>query len=54
MREWGELEMSFTAGGFLSPSDGYCPAEQQLQYYGESIPPPTFFLLWPFSKSGVG
>lgn len=37
MREWSELEMSFTAGGFLSPPDGYCAAEQQLQYYGESI-----------------
>lgn len=35
MREWTELEMSFTAGGFLSTSDGYCSAEQ-LQYYGES------------------
>ncbi|TWW56292.1 nuclear receptor subfamily 1, group H, member 5 [Takifugu rubripes] len=33
MREWSELEMSFTAGGFLSPSDSYCSAEQQLQYY---------------------
>uniref|UniRef100_A0A3P9DTL1 Nuclear receptor subfamily 1, group H, member 5 n=1 Tax=Maylandia zebra TaxID=106582 RepID=A0A3P9DTL1_9CICH len=32
MREWTELEMSFTAGGFLSTSDGYCSAEQ-LQYY---------------------
>lgn len=30
--------MSFTAGGFLSPSDGYGAAEQQLQYYGESVP----------------
>lgn len=35
MREWTELEMSFTAGGFLTASDGYCSAEQ-LQYYGES------------------
>lgn len=35
MREWTELEMSFTAGGFLSTSDGYCSTEQ-LQYYGES------------------
>lgn len=34
MREWSELEMSF-----LSPSDGYCSAEQQLQYYGESVLP---------------
>ncbi|XP_054465005.1 nuclear receptor subfamily 1, group H, member 5 isoform X1 [Anoplopoma fimbria] len=32
MREWTELEMSFSAGGFLSASDGYCSAEQ-LQYY---------------------
>lgn len=36
MKEWSELEMSFSAGGFLSPSDSYCSAEQQLQYYGES------------------
>lgn len=35
MREWAELEMSFSAGGFLSASDGYCSTEQ-LQYYGES------------------
>lgn len=54
MREWSELEMSFTAGGFLSPSDGYCSAEQQLQYYGESVfllvSPcrfAAFSLLWP-------
>ncbi|XP_073325941.1 bile acid receptor-like isoform X2 [Pagrus major] len=33
MREWTELEMSFSAGGFLSASDGYCSTEQQLQYY---------------------
>ncbi|XP_069550107.1 nuclear receptor subfamily 1, group H, member 5 [Brachyistius frenatus] len=32
MREWTELEMSFSAGGFLSTSDGYCSTEQ-LQYY---------------------
>ncbi|XP_053280387.1 nuclear receptor subfamily 1, group H, member 5 [Pleuronectes platessa] len=32
MREWTELEMSFSAGGFLSTSDGYCSSEQ-LQYY---------------------
>ncbi|XP_038579232.1 nuclear receptor subfamily 1, group H, member 5 isoform X2 [Micropterus salmoides] len=32
MREWAELEMSFSAGGFLSASDGYCSTEQ-LQYY---------------------
>ncbi|XP_040049563.1 nuclear receptor subfamily 1, group H, member 5 isoform X1 [Gasterosteus aculeatus] len=32
MREWAELEMSFSAGGFLSTSDGYCSSEQ-LQYY---------------------
>ncbi|XP_055366535.1 nuclear receptor subfamily 1, group H, member 5 isoform X2 [Betta splendens] len=32
MREWTELEMNFSAGGFLSTSDGYCPTEQ-LQYY---------------------
>ncbi|XP_026188318.1 nuclear receptor subfamily 1, group H, member 5 [Mastacembelus armatus] len=31
MREWTELEMSFSAGGFLSASDGYCSTEQ-LQY----------------------
>lgn len=37
MREWSELEMSLTAGGFLSPSDGFCSAEQQFQYYGESV-----------------
>ncbi|XP_068188297.1 nuclear receptor subfamily 1, group H, member 5 [Antennarius striatus] len=33
MREWTELEMSFSAGGFLSTTDGYCSTEQQLQYY---------------------
>uniref|UniRef100_A0A665X019 Nuclear receptor subfamily 1, group H, member 5 n=1 Tax=Echeneis naucrates TaxID=173247 RepID=A0A665X019_ECHNA len=32
MREWTDLEMSFSAGGFLSASDGYCSSEQ-LQYY---------------------
>ncbi|XP_013865802.1 nuclear receptor subfamily 1, group H, member 5 isoform X2 [Austrofundulus limnaeus] len=32
MREWTEPEMSFSAGGFLSPSEGYCSTEQ-LQYY---------------------
>ncbi|KAK2897927.1 nuclear receptor subfamily 1, group H, member 5 isoform X1 [Channa argus] len=32
MREWTELEMNFSAGGFLSASDGYCSTEQ-LQYY---------------------
>ncbi|XP_035501640.1 nuclear receptor subfamily 1, group H, member 5 isoform X2 [Scophthalmus maximus] len=32
MREWTELEMSFSAGGFLSASDGYYSTEQ-LQYY---------------------
>ncbi|KAM9856391.1 nuclear receptor subfamily 1, group H, member 5 [Aulostomus maculatus] len=32
MREWTELEMSFSAGGFLSSPDGYCSTEQ-LQYY---------------------
>ncbi|CAK6955055.1 nuclear receptor subfamily 1%2C group H, member 5 [Scomber scombrus] len=32
MREWMELEMSFSAGGFLSAADGYCSTEQ-LQYY---------------------
>uniref|UniRef100_A0A4W6BZS9 Nuclear receptor subfamily 1, group H, member 5 n=2 Tax=Lates calcarifer TaxID=8187 RepID=A0A4W6BZS9_LATCA len=32
MREWTELEMSFSSGGFLSASDGYCSTEQ-LQYY---------------------
>ncbi|KAK9515674.1 hypothetical protein VZT92_026301 [Zoarces viviparus] len=32
MREWTELEMSFSAGGFFSASDGYCSTEQ-LQYY---------------------
>uniref|UniRef100_A0A3P8SJV6 Nuclear receptor subfamily 1, group H, member 5 n=1 Tax=Amphiprion percula TaxID=161767 RepID=A0A3P8SJV6_AMPPE len=32
MREWTELEMSFSAGGFLSTSDAYCSTEQ-LQYY---------------------
>ncbi|KAM4610470.1 nuclear receptor subfamily 1, group H, member 5 isoform 2-T6 [Polymixia lowei] len=32
MREWTELEMSMSAGGFLSASDGYCPTDQ-LQYY---------------------
>lgn len=47
MREWTELDMSFPAGGFLSASDGYCSAEQQLQYYGESPPPPLASLLLP-------
>ncbi|XP_034000858.1 nuclear receptor subfamily 1, group H, member 5 [Trematomus bernacchii] len=32
MREWTELDMSFSAGGFLSASDGYCSTEP-LQYY---------------------
>ncbi|XP_028308504.1 nuclear receptor subfamily 1, group H, member 5 [Gouania willdenowi] len=32
MREWTELEMSFSAGGFLSTSDTYCSSEQ-LQFY---------------------
>ncbi|KAM7404336.1 hypothetical protein PAMP_011696 [Pampus punctatissimus] len=32
MREWMELEMSFSAGGSFSTSDGYCFTEQ-LQYY---------------------
>lgn len=41
MREWSELEMSFTAGGFLSPSESYCSTEQQLQYYGESTWTPS-------------
>nr|XP_020468126.1 bile acid receptor-like [Monopterus albus] len=39
MREWTELEMSFSAGGFLSASDGYCSAEQ-LQYYDMLADPP--------------
>ncbi|XP_024914850.1 nuclear receptor subfamily 1, group H, member 5 isoform X2 [Cynoglossus semilaevis] len=32
MREWTDLEMSFSAGAFLSASEGYCSTEQ-LQYY---------------------
>ncbi|CAN9515817.1 unnamed protein product [Ophioblennius macclurei] len=32
MREWAELEMSFSSGGFLSSSDGYCTSEP-LQHY---------------------
>ncbi|XP_041655130.1 nuclear receptor subfamily 1, group H, member 5 [Cheilinus undulatus] len=32
MREWTEWEMSFSAGGFLSSTDGYCTTEP-LQYY---------------------
>lgn len=47
MREWTELEMSFSAGGFLSASDGYCSTEQQLQYYGESSVTPPSLLLSP-------
>uniref|UniRef100_A0A3Q3FEG4 Nuclear receptor subfamily 1, group H, member 5 n=1 Tax=Labrus bergylta TaxID=56723 RepID=A0A3Q3FEG4_9LABR len=32
MREWTEWEMNFSAGGFLSSTDGYCSTEP-LQYY---------------------
>ncbi|KAM4737203.1 nuclear receptor subfamily 1, group H, member 5 [Anableps anableps] len=32
MREWTEPEMSFSAGGYLSTSEGYCSTEP-LQYY---------------------
>lgn len=64
MREWTELDMSFSAGGFLSASDGYCSAEQQLQYYGESpagvsadpstvLDPPTFLCLRYFLPCSV-
>lgn len=35
MREWTDLGMNFSAGGFLASSDTYCPSEQ-LQFYGES------------------
>ncbi|KAM3617522.1 uncharacterized protein V6R79_007542 [Siganus canaliculatus] len=56
MREWTELEMNFSAGGFLSASDGYCSAEQQLQYYdmladplGYPLQDPDFQLL-PYSQ----
>nr|XP_019944675.1 PREDICTED: bile acid receptor-like isoform X2 [Paralichthys olivaceus]XP_019944676.1 PREDICTED: bile acid receptor-like isoform X2 [Paralichthys olivaceus] len=55
MREWTELEMSFSAGGFLSASDGYCSSEQ-LQYYdmladplGYPLQEPDFQLL-PYSQ----
>lgn len=55
MREWTELDMSFSAGGFLS-ADGYCSTEQQLQYYdmladpmGYPLQDPDFQLL-PFSQ----
>lgn len=51
MREWSEPEMSFSAGGVLSSSDGFCSTEP-LQYYGESsaaspLPhrPPQSFVL---------
>ncbi|XP_037540461.1 nuclear receptor subfamily 1, group H, member 5 [Nematolebias whitei] len=51
MREWTEPDMSFTAGGFLSPSEGYCYTEQ-LQYYdmlaeplGYPLPDPDLQLL---------
>ncbi|XP_017266832.1 nuclear receptor subfamily 1, group H, member 5 [Kryptolebias marmoratus] len=55
MREWTEPEMSFSAGGYLSPSDGFCSTEQ-LQYYdmlgeplGYPIQDPDFQLL-PYSQ----
>ncbi|XP_072224086.1 nuclear receptor subfamily 1, group H, member 5 [Leuresthes tenuis] len=55
MREWTEPEMSFSAGGFLSTSDGYCSTEQ-LQYYdmladplGYPLQDPDFQLL-PYSQ----
>ncbi|XP_029973997.1 nuclear receptor subfamily 1, group H, member 5 [Salarias fasciatus] len=32
MREWTEFEMSFSSGGFLSSSDGFCSSEP-LQHY---------------------
>ncbi|XP_076022335.1 nuclear receptor subfamily 1, group H, member 5 [Genypterus blacodes] len=37
MREWTELEMSFSAGGFVS-SEGYCSSEP-LQYYDMLLDP---------------
>nr|XP_043893536.1 nuclear receptor subfamily 1, group H, member 5 [Solea senegalensis] len=46
MREWTELEMSFSAGGFLSASDGYCSTEQ-LQYYDMLADPLGFPLQDP-------
>lgn len=45
MREWTELEMNFSAGGFLPASDGYCSTEQ-LQYYGESTVTLLLFLFF--------
>ncbi|XP_023812072.1 bile acid receptor isoform X1 [Oryzias latipes] len=38
MREWSEPEMSFSAGGVLSSSDGFCSTEP-LQYY-DLLPDP--------------
>ncbi|XP_041859487.1 nuclear receptor subfamily 1, group H, member 5 [Melanotaenia boesemani] len=55
MREWTEPEMSLSAGGFLSASDGFCSTEQ-LQYYdmladplGYPLQDPDFQLL-PYSQ----
>ncbi|XP_051915765.1 nuclear receptor subfamily 1, group H, member 5 [Hippocampus zosterae] len=54
MREWTDLGMNFSAGGFLASSDTYCPSEQ-LQYYdmladptGYPLPDPDLQLL-PYS-----
>ncbi|KAF3860095.1 hypothetical protein F7725_000350 [Dissostichus mawsoni] len=52
MREWTELDMSFSAGGFLSASDGYCSTEP-LQHaggpYGLPLQDPDLQLL-PYSQ----
>lgn len=40
MREWTEVDMSFSAGGFGSSSDVY--ANEPLQFYGKSTD--TFYL----------
>ncbi|XP_077434479.1 nuclear receptor subfamily 1, group H, member 5 isoform X1 [Vanacampus margaritifer] len=54
MREWTDLDMNFSAGGFLSSSDTYCSSEQ-LQFYdmladplGYPLPDPDLQLL-PYS-----
>uniref|UniRef100_A0A3P9IGZ6 Nuclear receptor subfamily 1, group H, member 5 n=1 Tax=Oryzias latipes TaxID=8090 RepID=A0A3P9IGZ6_ORYLA len=43
MREWSEPEMSFSAGGVLSSSDGFCSTEH-LQYY-DLLPDPLGYPL---------
>ncbi|XP_075882636.1 nuclear receptor subfamily 1, group H, member 5 [Nelusetta ayraudi] len=60
MREWTELDMSFSAGGFLSSPDGYCGAEQQMQYYDVLGDPLAYPLqdpdlqLLPYSQQQYG